>query len=495
MAIPDGKMNNYVPNLIAESAGVSRVQQVFQSFMIAFKEQRIRPGDKLPSVRVCAHTFKISPSTIVAAFDWLKEEGIIESQRGSGFYLAENFLEEQNQNLSKEHIRNRKKNIELPIDDSWLLANVYRADNTDYHSVGCGWLPSDWYAQQEIAKALRDISRNEGFIDYGYGNPYGNSELRIHLAHMLAERSMHVQCDNILLTSGASRALDLIASAFLNTNDTVLVDEPGYCNFLSSMLGKRIKLIGVKWTSEGPDIRQMERILEKENVSFYFTNPWLHNPTGANISLKVAHRLLTLAERYQLTVVEDNVSGDLVNPGAVTLAALAGLERVIHIGSFSKSMSPNLRVGYIVSAPDTINTLMRYKMMSGLTSSSLTEKIVLNVLQQVSYKKHLKLIRGRLSNAQREVCHLLKEINWEVFCEPNGGFYVYSRPRGVSADSRLIAEEAKKAGLLFAPGYLFHPEHNSSSWIRFNAAFFLEKFEYLYPFLRGISASNYHIGN
>ncbi|WP_446919798.1 aminotransferase-like domain-containing protein, partial [Klebsiella pneumoniae] len=292
-------MNDYVPDLIAESAGVSRVQQVFQSFMSAFKEQKIRPGDKLPSVRVCAQAFKISPSTIVAAFDRLKEEGIIESQRGSGFYLAENFLSGSSDLSGRERGQHRKKNIELPIDDSWLLANVYRADNTNFHSIGCGWLPDEWYAQPELAKALRDTSRNEKIVDYGYGNPYGNSELRIYLAHMLADRTMNIQCDNILLTSGASRALDLIASAFLNTDDTVLVDEPGYCNFLSSMLGKRIKLVGVKWTAEGPDMRQMERILEKENINFYFTNPWIHNPTGASISLNTAHRLLTLAERYQ----------------------------------------------------------------------------------------------------------------------------------------------------------------------------------------------------
>jgi len=484
-------MNNYIPTLITENAGMSRVQQVFQSFIEAIREQRIRPGDKLASVRVCAQTFKISPSTIVAAFERMKEEGFIESQRGSGFYLTENFQSRREGRSPSSGASSRSKKIELPIDDSWLLANVYRADNTDYHSVGCGWLPPDWYAQPEISKALRDTSRNEQFIDYGYGNPYGNTELRRHIAHLLSERSMNVQCDNILLTSGASRALDLVASAFLNTGDTVLVDEPGYCNFLSSMLGKQIKLIGVKWTAEGPDTQQMEKILEKENVRFYFTNPWLHNPTGASISLSVAHRLLTLAERFQVTVVEDNVSGDLLNPGTVTLSSLAGLERVIHISSFSKSVSPGLRVGYVVSSPVTLNRLMQYKMMSGLTSSSLSEQITLNVLKQSAYKKHLKQIRNRLSNAQHEVCRFLKEINWEVFCEPNGGFYVYSRPRNVAIDSRSIAEEAKKVGLLFAPGYLFHPEHSRSTWIRFNVAFFLEKQQHLYPFLRRISLASY----
>jgi len=483
-------MKGYVPNLIPLEEGMSLVKRIFHTFAKAFAEQMIRPGEKLPSVRLCAHMFQISPSTIVAAFELLKEEGMIESQRGSGFYMSENFIPRAQSKLLRQNSLPMKENMELSIDDSWLLANVYQADNSDYHSVGCGWLPADWYPQQEINKALRDTSKSTQIANYGYGTPYGNENLRIYLAHTLAERSINVRHDNILLTAGASRALDLISSAFLNIGDTVLVDEPGYCNFLSSMLGKHIKLIGVKWTPQGPDTEHMQKILEKENIKFYFTNPWLHNPTGASISLNGAHRLLTLAEKYQLTVVEDDVSGDLLNPGKVTLSALAGLERVIHIGSFSKSISPGLRAGYIVAAPNTLNRLMQYKMMTGLTSSSIIEQVVLNVLQQTSYKKHLKTVRSRLAQAHRDIRKFFEEINWEVFCEPDEGYYVYGRPKEGTTDSRSLAEQARSAGLLFAPGYLFHPDHKNSPWIRFNVAFCQEKKEYLYPFLKKIGKTS-----
>lgn len=479
-------MTAFLPILVPSTEGLSRVDQVVRSFINAIKEQHIQPGQKLPSVRVCAKHYQLGISTVVAAFEILKEQGFIESQRGSGYYLTEQTPITSPLPRGDDLRRVRRPKIELPVDDSWLLANVYRANSGENHSVGCGWLPADWYAHDEIARALRDTARSEPLADYGYGDPFGNAQLRQFIAHTLGERAIGTTPEHILLTSGASRALDLISSAFLNTGDTVMVDEPGYCNFLSSMLGKKINLIGVNWRADGPDTRQMERILEKEQVRYYFTNPWLHNPTGASISLPVAHRLLNIAEYHQLTVVEDNVSGDLLGPGAITLASLGGLDRVIHIGSFSKSVSPGFRVGYAVAAPNIISRLMQYKMMSGLTSSSLAEQVTLNVIRQPAYRKHLKMLRHRLSQAQQEMYYFLQSIHWEVFCVPNNGYYIYTRPRAGMADSRYIAEEAKKAGLLFAPGYLFHPDHKSSPWIRFNVAFCQEKKDYLYPFLKSI---------
>ncbi|WP_446924810.1 aminotransferase-like domain-containing protein, partial [Klebsiella pneumoniae] len=314
-------------------------------------------------------------------------------------------------------------------------------------------------------------------------------ELRRFMVNYLNDRSLSATVDNILLTSGASRALDLISSAFLTAGDTVLVDEPGYCNFLSSMLGKHIKLIGVPWTTEGPDTNKIEEILKQQKIKFYFTNPWLQNPTGASITLNVAHKLLNLAERYNLTVVEDNASGELLSSSSISLAAFAGLNRVIHVGSFSKSISPAFRVGYIVAEAEILTILMQHKMMTGLTSSFFSEQLVLNVLNQPTYRRHIKLLRSRLAQAQQEFSHFLSEQKWEVFCTPENGYFIYGRPIGEETDSRKLAEEAKKVGLLFAPGYLFHPGHISSTWTRFNVAFCIEKKDILYPFLQKFSTN------
>ncbi|NIY46322.1 PLP-dependent aminotransferase family protein [Cedecea colo] len=476
-------MKSYIPVLVPKADGVSRVQQVVQTFLNAVKEKKILPGDKLPSIRLCAKTFNLSTSTIASAFDTLKDEGVIESERGSGYYLSASISPRNRPHPARSRSVSQRNDFTKPIDDFWLLANVYQADDSEFHSVGCGWLPPTWYARKEIKAALRSTARQEHVDENCYGDPYGYQELRSYIANHLVERSLSVTGDQILLTSGASRALDLISNTFLNTGDTVLVDEPGYCNFLSSMLSKRIKLVGVRWTQNGPDIKQLEKILAKENIKFYFTNPWLHNPTGASISLDVAHSLLNLAERYQVTIVEDNVSGDLLTPGSISLSALGGTERVIHIGSFSKTVSAGFRVGYIVAAQNILSQLMKYKMLSGLTSSLISETITLNVIKQPEYRKFIKALRSKLTQAQKEMALFFQEVGWECFCIPAGGYYIYARPVGSTVDSRIISEKAKNAGLLFAPGYLFHPEHKASPWIRFNVAYCQEKKKYLYDFI------------
>ncbi|HHD7473815.1 TPA: PLP-dependent aminotransferase family protein [Klebsiella oxytoca] len=476
-------MKAYIPVLAPNTDEISRVQQVVQTFLNAIKEKKFLPGDKLPSIRQCAKTFSLSTSTIANAFDILKDEGVIESERGSGYYLRANILPGTPPHPSRNRSVSQKNDFAKPIDDFWLLANVYQADDSEFHSVGCGWLPPNWYARKEIKAALRSTARQEYADENCYGDPYGYKELRSYIANHLIERSLSVTGDQILLTSGASRALDLISNTFLNTGDTVLVDEPGYCNFLSSMLSKRIKLVGVRWTTNGPDIKQLEKVLTNGNIKFYFTNPWLHNPTGASISLNVAHNLLNLAERYQITIVEDNVSGDLLTPGAVSLSSLGGTERVIHIGSFSKTVSAGFRVGYIVAAQNILSQLMKYKMLSGLTSSLISETITLNVIKQPEYRKYIKTLRSKLTQAQKDMALFFQEVGWEVFCIPTGGYYIYARPIGSTADSRVISEKAKNAGLLFAPGYLFHPEHKTSPWIRFNVAYCQEKKNYLYDFI------------
>ncbi|QFI19811.1 PLP-dependent aminotransferase family protein (plasmid) [Klebsiella aerogenes] len=476
-------MKAYIPVLVPNVDEISRVQQVVQTFLNAIKEKKFLPGDKLPSIRQCAKTFNLSTSTISSAFDILKDEGLIESERGSGYYLSAKILPGSASPPSRSRSVSQKNDFAKPIDDFWLLANVYQADDSEFYSVGCGWLPPSWYARKEIKAALRSTARQEYTNENCYGDPYGYKDLRSYIAENLIERSLSVTGDQILLTSGASRALDLISNTFLNTDDTVLVDEPGYCNFLSSMLSKRIKLVGVRWTKNGPDIKQLEKILAKENIKFYFTNPWLHNPTGASISLDVAHNLLNLAERYQITIVEDNVSGDLLTPGAISLSSLGGIERVIHIGSFSKTVSAGFRVGYIVATQNILSKLMKYKMLSGLTSSLISETITLNVIKQTEFRKYIKKLRGKLTQAQKEIALFFQEIGWEVFCIPSGGYYIYARPTGSTLDSRIISEKAKSVGLLFAPGYLFHPEHKASPWIRFNVAYCQEMKKYLYDFI------------
>lgn len=444
-----------------ESNNETLVNQLVMAFTKAIKDKKLHAGAKLPSVRRCAQLYDVSVFTVTEAYNRLVANGLIYSKDRSGYFIAD--TQKPTLDLSEPTI------ADLPIDDYWLLTNIFEQTNK-YTHLSCGWLPEDWYPQEEIAKALREVSKqNIGYS--GYGEPYGYLPLRQQLCHHLTEYLTHVTTSNILITQGASSALDIISNTFLRPGETVLVDEPGYCNFLSSLRFKRMKLIGVPWTNQGPDIHLMEAIIKQEKPRFYFTNPWLQNPTGASISLDGAYKLLRLTEKYHIKIVEDNVSGDLMPKNSVTLVSMAGLDQVIHIRSFCKSLQPNLRVGYVVANQEILEKLVHYKMMTSLTSSEIPERIVLSILRSGHYRKHIDRLRNRLSQAHAITANLLTSMGWELFAQPDTGYYLYARPKNSRMDSEKLTELAKSKGLLLAHGRLFSPKHLPSEWVRFNAAY------------------------
>ncbi|MFE8154574.1 PLP-dependent aminotransferase family protein [Brenneria goodwinii] len=439
------------------------VVQVVSTLRNAIASKQLPGGQRLPSVRRGASLFSVSNSTIVQAYEQLVAEGWITARPGSGFYVAESGISETRVITANEN------NAINPVNDYWLLSSIY-VSSPEYRQLSCGWLPDDWYQQDTLAKALRTVSR-QNLSNSGYGESWGYLPLRQHLAVTLPENMQPVSPENILLTQGASKALDIVSMALLNRGDSVLVDEPAYCNFLTSLMLRGIRPIGIPWTSQGPDMDRMAEVLRREKPRLYITNPWFQNPTGACLSLGMAHKILSLMEQYGIHVVEDNVSGELMPQDAVSLLSMGGMKRVTQIRSFSKTLSPTLRVGYVIGNTELIERLIVFKMMSGLTSSELTERVILSVLQDGQYHKYRTRLRTRLAQAQTSAGQFFQTIGWQLHTQAVNGFYLYACPMKNATDALKLAEIARQHKLFLAPGTLFHPHRCASPWIRFNVAF------------------------
>ena len=154
--------------------------------------------------------------------------------------------------------------------------------------------------------------------------------------------------------------------------------------------------------------------------------------------------------------------------------------RVIYIGSLSKIIAPALRVGFIAAHPELIKELVPLKIVSGLTSSELTETLALDILLQGRQRKHVRQLRERLSEAHETVARRLEAAGLELFHEPRAGLFLWARHRAV-ADSTQLAKQAKEAKILLFPGQLFMPDGRNVPWTRFNVAHSLD--EQLYTFL------------
>jgi len=420
----------------------------------------LTPGAKLPSIRKLASTLSVSASTVVEAYERLVAEGAIQSRPGSGFYVAS-----QTVPLSLSEIGPK---LDRAVDPFWVSRQSLEASEAVL-KPGCGWLPPSWLPEDSIRKALRSLSRANSSVLADYGSPLGSPPLRQLLARRFADRGVDCPPDRILLTESGTQAMDLVCRFLLDPGDTVLVDDPCYFNFQALLRAHRVKIVSAPYTPTGPDVEAFAAALAEHRPRLYITNSGIHNPTGAGLSPVTAHRVLKLAEQFSLTIVEDDIFADFERMPAPRLAAFDGLERVISIGSFSKTLSASARCGFVAAKPDWIEGLIDMKIACSFSAGRLSAELVLSVLSDGGYRKHMDGLRTRLAAAMSDVAARLKAIGIEPWLMPQAGMMLWCRlPDGI--DAADVARIALSDNVVLAPGNVFSVSQSAGSLMRFNVS-------------------------
>ncbi len=284
---------------------------------------------------------------------------------------------------------------------------------------------------------------------------------------MLAGLGIAVSPDQILLTQSTSHALELVTRSLLKPGDAALVDEPGDYNMFGDLRLHGVEMVAVPRNPDGPDVAVLDRTRAAHRPKVYFTQSVMHNPTGAEMSPHVAFKLLQSAERHNFTVVEDDIFCDLQAKPTPRLATLDQLNRVIYVRSFSKTLSGSLRVGFVAGARDIVNELADIKMLTSITTSQFTERLVYLMLVDGHYRKYLSRLHERLGEARLHVVRAFEQIGLELFVEPADGMFLWGRFPGVD-DLLALAEAAQRDGIMLAPGAVFRPHPGARRWMRFN---------------------------
>ena len=442
------------------AAGRTRIAMVMDTIRQRIAGRSLTPGAKLPSVRGLAATLKVSISTVVDAYERLVAEGAILSRPGSGFYVA-------NQ-AAPFALADVGPKLDRAVDPFWVSRQSLEAGDADL-KPGCGWLPPSWLPEESVRRALRTLSRADGSTLTDYGSPLGLPPLRQLIARRMAERGIEASPDQIMLTESGTQAIDLLCRFLLEPGDTVLVDDPCYFNFHALLRAHRAKIVSVPYTPSGPDIEAFARTAAEHRPRLYITNSAIHNPTGATLSPVLAHRVLKLADQFDLTIIEDDIFADLEHMAAPRLAAFDGLDRVIHIGSFSKTLSASARCGFIAAKPQWIDGLTDLKIATSFGSGRMTGELVLNVLGDGGYRKHLEVVRHRLSVTRREVSAKLKNLGVTPWLEPQAGMFLWCQlPDGI--DAADVARAALERRIVMAPGNAFSLSQSATSFMRFNVS-------------------------
>jgi len=436
------------------------VERVMGEVRRRITARSLQPGAKLPSIRQLAESLAVSKSTVVEAYERLGADGAIVSRRGSGFFVAQ-----QAAPLSLADVTPR---LDRAIDPFWVSRQSLESGG-HVLKPGCGWLPSGWLPEDDIRRALRALSRSNQATLTEYGTPLGLPPLRQILARRLGERGIHAGADQIMLTDSGTQAIDLLCRLLIQPGDVVLVDDPCYFNFHALLRAHRARIISVPMTPEGPDLAAFAEALKLHRPRLYVTNSAIHNPTGATLSLPTAHRLLKLAEAHDLAIIEDDIFADLEEEPAPRLAALDGLDRVIHIGSFSKTLSAAVRCGYIAIRRDWIDRLIDLSIATTFSGAHLSSELVLRVIQDGSYRRYLQALRARLARARHDVMERLEDIGIRPWIRPRAGMFLWCAvPEG--ADAGDLAQRALARDVVMAPGNVFSLSRSASGFMRINVS-------------------------
>ena len=438
------------------------VEQIVTGMQRQIDERVLRQGARAPSIRQFADEHGVSRFTVVQAYDRLVAAGYLESRRGSGFYVS--------RPVSTYSMDVPSCQLDRAMDVLWLV----QRSTQDYqmrYQPGCGWLPSDWHDAASLERALRSVARSGAqLMMEGYGNAQGYVPLRQDIQQRLVDIGIGAELDQIVTTHGVSSSVDLVARYLLKPGDTVFVDDPGYFHFFGHLQALGANLVGVPRTLEGPDTDALAVLLQEHKPKAFFTTTVLHNPTGVSISQACAYRVLRLAEEYDFMIIEDDVYGDLQATASTRLATLDQLNKVIYVNGFSKTISARLRVGYLVACRELVQDLVDFKLLTGITSSELGERVVHQILLEGHYRKHLAKLHVRLHAARESTLNLLERYGLTIYTEPQHGMFIWARFAELD-ESAVLATYAAEHEIMLAAGNIFRPHQAPSPWLRFNMAY------------------------
>ena len=457
--------------MLMKTSAQSLTEQLSGRFAERIRTRLMAPGARLPSVRECARQNGLSPSTVVAAYDQLLAQGLVEARRNRGFFVREmaRGAEPRKPDVADDAApgANASPVRRPPINAGTLIRGMFQAIS-DKPQPGMGVFPSDWLESSFMPAAVRKVTGTQALKQFSlqYGEPAGDSGLRRSLSKKLASLNIHATPEQIVTTVGATHALDVVSRTLLRAGDYVMVGEPGWAIEFARLDALGMRILPVPRGERGPDLAVMARYCEAHAPKLFVSVSVLHNPTGYCLTPGSAHRVVQLANQHNFHIVEDDTYSHLASESATRLCALDGLQRTIYVSGFAKILAPNWRVGFLAAPPDIYERLLDTKLLATLTTPALLEKALAWCIDQGQLRRHAERIRTRLDLARARSVKLALNAGCKFAAEPAGLFGWVDT--GVDTDA--LAQRMLDMGYLLAPGALFHARREPSTLMRINFA-------------------------
>ena len=425
---------------------------------------RWRPGERVPSIReLCSH-YGYSKITVQHALQRLEAQGLIQARERSGFFVSLGRSEFEPPRQAAMPAAPQPVSVSQVFQDIMTRSAAFDL-LPDLHSDEPP--PGIIQLNRSIGRALR---RQSASFQY-YDEPAGDQALRTQLALRAAKRGWTVEANQFCVTSGCQQSLFLALMAVCKSGDVVAVEAPGFYGVLQLLEQLELRVIEIPASpTTGMDVRALEESLQVWDIKACVVSPSFATPTGAVMPSENRRRLLELAERHDLAIIEDDIYGEsgwFNTPDS--LKAIDECDRVIHCSSFSKVLSRDLRLGW-VSAGRWHRNILQLKLTTQLASSRFLQQGVAHFLAEGGYASYLRRYRQRLRLQRDRLLDLLG--NWPVPLKataPQGGLALWVElPPEV--DTLSLYAKTLKEGIVITPGSLFSVSGKFSNCLRISFA-------------------------
>ncbi len=436
--------------------------QIYEKIRTDIETGAVSVGDSLPSERQLQKLYRVSRTTVQNAYDQLEAMGYVTRHAARGTFVA---TPPQWPSAVK-----REASFRCARPWQWMhntfLEDLMESASRDYtFDFEAGRPDIELFPLTDMQLALEHLFSKKSRDVLLYSPTMGLPVLRQAISEILMpQRGIHdMPAENILITSGAMQAIDLIAKLFIEPNDMVVVAKPTFPGALQRFATQGARIVGIPVDSEGIDVDQLASVVRQRRPSLIYTQPTCQNPTGVTLSPARRERLLRIARDYNIPVVEDDACGFLSSSN--TQALRAQDDDVLYVGTFSKLVAPGFRVGYVTAPANIARRLAGVKQVTDLHTGSIGQLLLESWLTMGGLEEHLQRSRDVYRERLRTAVATLRCSHVVPVYPAEDGFYLFcSLPDGFAA--RALQQRGAERGVIFASGDAFSSDGDLQGHLR-----------------------------
>jgi DNA-binding transcriptional MocR family regulator len=451
---------------LQRGADTSINAQLVELIKTAIERGDLHPGDKLPTTRAVADEAGLNHLTVVRAYRRLAQEGYVTATRGRGTFVRQAPPVGVAGDGRWQHAvlpEARPSYVNQVVADTWQPLS-----GEDHVNLGTGWASPELHPVDQLARMSSEVFAEAGAATLMYGEADGVWPLRDELARRGAAVGFAADDDEIIVTTGARQAIDLVCRAILRPGDIAVSESPTFIGALASLQGTGARVLGVPFDDQGIDVEALEAILARHEVKLVSVQSGSQNPTGQDMSAERAARLVELARERSFFILEDGVyctvRFGVPEPPRIRSRAP---DHVIYVDSLSKTIGGGLRLGWLAASGEIRRRLTELKLATDYQSPTLTQYLAHRWLSSGAHDRYLRSINAVYADRCRALLDsLTRRLGDEVVVTPpKGGHHVwvaFRRP----LDERLLRSEALRHGLSFTPGEAITVENDGLTGVR-----------------------------